>query len=102
MLWEIYGPLIMDHKLLFYKLLIYKSSRENFTKIQISAKIDGYSNHTCTDLDPVLLRATFEIPWSNPISTKVARNIAESDIFVRIPGWINDSDWLHAFCYYFL
>ena len=52
----------MDHKLLFYKLLIYKSSRENFTKIQISAKIDGYSNHTCTDLDPVLLRATFEIP----------------------------------------
>ena len=56
-------------------------SREKLSKIQVLEKIDGYPNHTCTDLDPVLLRATFEIPWSNPISTKVARNIAESDIY---------------------
>ena len=74
---------------------------ENFWKIGENFE---HPKHTCTDLDPVLLRATFEIPWSNPISTKVARNIAESDMFVRIPGWINDSDWLmntHIFCFTF-
>ena len=74
---------------------------ENFWKIGENFEDP---KHTCTDLDPVLLRATFEIPWSNPISTKVARNIAESDMFVRIPGWINDSDWLmntHIFCFTF-
>ena len=37
-------------------------SREKLSKIQVLEKIDGYPNHTCTDLDPVLLRATFEIP----------------------------------------